>query len=253
MLIPYFFSDLDAELPAELRQNETASPASESPSEKVIYPDPEIELDVYESPSFTNNPFAEPNAFQNQEFMELLTNLQQQQSNSGMGTNPNDIVTQMMMADNLFGGGVARPASTSRINEQPETKVTKLLKSKIHIGLLAILTYTFISLGYSCNVFLIFLIWEMVEMFILKQYENKSGGILSILFMLSGISPAKLNVFFKWFQIINRVLRDVAIFLFFFVVSHICCGGNSTPDAVAVPIKVENTIDDELFADEFEF
>lgn len=249
-----FYFHLDAELPAELRQNETmttTTAASDSLADKIIYPDPEIERDVYESPSFTNNPYAEPSAFQNREFMELLTNLQQQQQpGSGIGPNPNDIITQMMMSDDLFGGGAR---SAAKLNETTETKVTKLLKSKIHIGLLAILTYTFINLGYSCNVFLIFLIWEMVEMFILKQYENKSGGMLSIVFMLSGISPAKLNVFMKWFQIINRVLRDVAIFLFFFVVSHICCGGNVALDAITVPIKVENTISDEMYADEFEF
>lgn len=236
-----------------MRQNETTAttPASDSLADKIIYPDPEIERDVYESPSFTNNPYAEPSAFQNREFMELLTNLQQQQQpGSGIGPNPNDIITQMMMTDDLFGGGAR---SASKVNEAPETKVTKLLKSKIHIGLLAILTYTFINLGYSCNVFLIFLIWEMVEMFILKQYENKSGGILSIVFMLSGISPAKLNVFMKWFQIINRVLRDVAIFLFFFVVSHICCGGNVAPDAIIAPIKADNTVPAEIYEDEFEF
>lgn len=86
-------------------------------------------------------------------------------------------------------------------------------------------------------------------MFILKQYENKSGSLLSIVFMFSGISPAKLNVFMKWFQIINRVLRDVAIFIFFFVLSHICYGSRYEPTTSA-PIA-ENRVAVDPFVDEF--
>lgn len=169
--------------------------------------------------------------------MELLTRLQQSPPGAANG----GMSDPLLNGDFLFGGaaGLGQPKPPP----VPDTALTKFLKSKLHIGLLAILTYCFINAGYSCNVFLIFLVWEMVEMFILKQYENKSGGILNILFLVSGVSPAKLNVFFKWFEIVKRVLRDVAIFLFFFVISHILSGGSVEPDS---PQPIIDTLVEEV-------
>lgn len=104
----------------------------------------------------------------------------------------------------------------------PETKLQKFLKSKIHIGFLSVFTYLFITIAeVPCNVFLIFLLWEVVEIFLLRQHETNSGGLINILCMLAGIPATKVNVVLKWIQLVNKVLRDVAIFLFFFVISHI--------------------------------
>lgn len=106
--------------------------------------------------------------------------------------------------------------------KQPDTVLTKILKSKIHIALLAILTYILITVApYSSNVFLLFLLWEIVEMFILKEYETNGNGLVSAFCIMAGMSPVKLNVAIKWIQLINKVLRDIAIFLFFFILSHI--------------------------------
>lgn len=234
---------LDAELPVDLRAKleSTTTETSAVETEKIIYPDPGIERDVYECPAPAMSPYGEPNLFQNAEFMELLTRMQK--TSSGV---PSGNILEHMKNDSFIFG--EQQPYQMRPPVMPDTKMTKLLKSKLHIGLLAILTYSFINSGYSCNVFLIFLVWEMVEMFVLKQYENKSGGVMNILFLLSGVSPAKLNVFFKWIEIGKRVLRDVAIFLFFFVISHICCGGKVEPDSSEPKIEqsVETTYIDEF-------
>lgn len=74
----------------------------------------------------------------------------------------------------------------------------------------------------------------MVEMFLLKQYEHKTGGLLSLIFMFSGIPPARLNVVLKWIYIINRILKDVTVFLFFFVLTHYFFGV-SPPKVEPIP------------------
>lgn len=209
---------IDSELPAELRAGYTPpTDASEALNEKIIYPDPEIERDVYEHPSDTNPNVSTQPFMQNDEFMELLNRMQQGSSD------PNGLA----FGASMFQMG-NRPFPTQSTQPQPpkvpDTKLTKFLKTKIHIGLLAILTYFCIASDYSSNVFLTFLVWETIEMFFLKQYEQQTGGILSLIFMFSGIPPSRLNVILKWIYIINRILKDVTVFLFAFVLTHCCFG-----------------------------
>lgn len=263
----------DAELPAELRANVPDADADLSPtateSEKVIYPDPEIERDVYvPSTQMSNNSLLNDGAdpMQSPEFRELLAQLQQAQQ-AGGGAGPNSFMTDAMMNGDFLAfanataqqsrGGLGAPGARPKPAPVPDTPIAKFLKSKLHIGLLAIMTYAFINVGYSCNVFLIFLLWEVIEMFALKQYETKSGNMLSLMLLLSGMPPAKLNVLLKWMEIGKRVLRDVAMFLFFFVLSHICCHSFDDGDidtrgtSEAIP-KINNTIiEDVPYVDEF--
>lgn len=129
--------------------------------------------------------------------------------------NGGDIPNDPLLAG-LFGAQSAQTPVT------PETRLRKFLNSKIHIAALSILTYALINMApFACNVFLIFLLWEIVEIFILRQHQTNANGFANVVFMMAGVSPTKINVFFKWIQLVNKVLRDIAIFLFFFVSSHI--------------------------------
>lgn len=104
----------------------------------------------------------------------------------------------------------------------PDTPLRKFLKTKLHIALMGLLSYVIITLGdFKCSVFLVFLLWEIAEMFILRQHETNQHPMINIVFMFLGISPTKINVLLKWVQLLNKVLRDVAIFLFVFVSSHV--------------------------------
>ena len=71
------------------------------------------------------------------------------------------------------------------------------------------------------NVFIVLLAWEIVEVFALKTYETKSSFLTSILFLLGGVPQHYTEIILKFVQTFNKILKDVAIFLFFFVFVHI--------------------------------
>lgn len=195
--------------------------------ERMIYPDPEIERDVYvpqAQPAFPPELFGDVDGmggFDDQkQFFELLNTLQHQTAGQ-TGANANSFA-----AFAQFGSADGSNPFFANINANdspkvPETRLQMFLNTKIHIGLLAIFTYLFILYTpFHWNVFLVFLLWEIAEIFILGQHETNPNGFINLLLMLAGI--AKLNIALKWIQLLNKVLRDVALFMFFFVVCHVC-------------------------------
>lgn len=217
-------------------------PEESSTRERIIYPDPELERDVYVEPApFSMESLAAAHATrgsaapgsEEEEFMQLLNSLR------NPGNNPNfDGNAAGFAAFSSFGsfggpnggGGIPNDpllaglfgAQGAQAPPPPETRLRKLLNSKIHIAVLSVLTYVLINMApFSCNVFLMFLLWEIVEIFILRQHQTNANGLVNVVFMMAGVSPTKINVFIKWIQLVNKVLRDIAIFLFFFVLSHI--------------------------------
>lgn len=197
--------------------------------EQVIYPDPEIERDVYvpRTSSFPPEIFADmdgTNSLDDQkQFFELINTLQQQQTNNDTSNS----FAAFAQFGNFDGSGGSNPffanINTNESPKVPETRLQKFLNTKIHIGLLAVFTYLLIALSpFRWNAFLLFLLWEIAEIFMLRQHESNSNGIVNVLFMLAGVSPTKINIFLKWIQLLNKVLRDVALFMFFFVLSHVC-------------------------------
>lgn len=166
------------------------------------------------------------------QFFELFNSLNQQQQqhqqqnmgNAGINANSFAAFAQF---GNSFDGNATPNMFFGNLNNTespkvPDTPLQKFLNTKIHIALLAVFTYFFISLApFHWNVFLIFLAWEVAEIFILRQHESTSNGIVNVLFMFAGVSPTKMNVFLKWIQLLNKVLRDVALFMFVFIFMHI--------------------------------
>lgn len=197
--------------------------------ERVIYPDPEIERDVYvpQTTPLTQELFTDANKmnpFDDQkEFFDLLNTLQQQ--NAGQPNANANSFAAFAQFGNIDGSG-SNPffgnVNTNDVPNVPETQLQKFLNAKINIALLAVLTYVLILVTpFRCNVFFIFLVWEIAEICILKQHESNSNGIINVFFMLAGMSPTKVNVVLKWVQLLNKVLRDVALFMFYFVFIHI--------------------------------
>lgn len=217
----------------------TESDSQPNEQAKTIYPDPEIERDVYVPHSTTPFP---PELLRDvdglgsiddqRQFFELFNSLNQQQqqnqqSTGNAGINANTFAAFAQFG-NSFDGNAAPNMFFANLNNSespkvPDTPLQKFLNTKIHIALLAILTYLFIlSTPFHWNVFLVFLGWEVAEIFILRQHESSSNGIVNVLFVLAGVSPTKMNVFLKWIQLLNKVLRDVALFMFVFIFMHIC-------------------------------
>lgn len=250
-------------------QPKIAEQAAEA--EPIIYPDPEDERDVYE-----HQPLAMPSTYSasfgnlsnggidEQQFIEMLSNLNRGNENSpvdfaaftsaftsaGPGGMPND-----PLLSSLFGAQM--PSSEPKA---PDSPLKKFLGTKFHIAALAVFTYLLVNTSsISCNVFLLFLLWEIVEIFILRQHEIQSNSMFSAFLMMAGISPTKLNVFIKWIQLINKVLRDIAVFLFSFVFTHIIytqLTGRSSEEIIGTIISNSPVFiqpNDDIDDDPFEF
>lgn len=195
------------------------------PEERMVYPDPEIERDVFVSQAtqFQSEMFGAPGMNQ---FEDLLSSMRQQHGNVPPNANMGGFGAFAQFGNS--DGGPDMNAFFTNLNTEdspkvPETRLQRFLKTKIHIGILSIFTYLFITMApFHCNVFLLFLIWEITEIFLLRQHENNPNGMVNMLFLLAGTSPNKINMLLKWVQLLNKVLRDVAIFIFFFVITHMC-------------------------------
>lgn len=179
-----------------------------------VYPDPDLERENYEEPIQPSQLFQSFGSFssipggssEGPDIFQLLSSFQ-----NGPGTS--------------FGAGFS--ASTSPTTPQPikpETPLVKLLKTKVHIVLMAITVYLLFATNNqfytSHNVFLLLLIWEMAEVLLLKTYEKKTN-LIGMVFLLGGVQQRHTTAFFKVFETLHKILKDVAIFIFFFVGSHI--------------------------------
>lgn len=114
--------------------------------------------------------------------------------------------------------------SPSTPNQMPYTsKMTKFLRTKIHFAVLAILTYVMVATDTLIirNIFLMFLLWEAAEVFLLKTYEVNKTSFVGILFMLGGIPAIHSTAIIKFMETAVKILNDVAVFVFYFVVSHL--------------------------------
>ena len=130
-----------------------------------------------------------------------------------------------MQSSNLF-----RPMSAGDpmlINNQPTTATSslentffvKVLKTKVPIALISIITYILIATNnsiISSNVFILFLFWELIEVSLHLKYKQSKPNFLLIAFL----SP-QMERSLKIARTLYKVLRDVAIFMFFFVLTHI--------------------------------
>lgn len=120
---------------------------------------------------------------------------------------------------NGFGG-----QTQTNLNQMPYTsKLTKFLRTKIHFALLAVMTYGMVATDtlITRNIFLMFLLWEAAEVFLLKTYEVNKTSFVGILFMLGGIPPIHSTAITKFLETALKILNDLAVFVFYFVVSHI--------------------------------
>lgn len=200
--------------------------------EKVIYPDPELERDIYQ-PSIDRLPQGPQDQFAELARMDPMNPMNPQINNifemlngmnvaAGVGQSTGfsanfSMFNNFQQQSSTGTGGVTEPL------QLPETKFIKFLRSKMHISLIATITYILISTNtlLTSNVFLVFLIWEMAEVFLLKTYETNKTSFLAIVFLLFGIPAIHSTIVIKLFETFNKILKDVSIFVFFFVCTHL--------------------------------
>lgn len=156
-----------------------------------LYPDPDFERDTYEAP-----PPMSPNA----DVFELLRTMNTEQSPL---SEPKPVI--------------------------PETLLSRLIQRKVPLMLLAIIVYLIFATDneflLGSNVFVALMGWEAIEFFLNgRSFRSAAGGggsYLNILFLLGGIPPQTSQIVLNVMELANKVLRDVAVFVFFFVITHI--------------------------------
>lgn len=159
-----------------------------------VYPDPEMERDVYEAPPMLNP---------DQDIFELLKTMQSGQSPFVQSSQP------------------ATPPV-------PETPFSKFIRSKVPVVLLAIIVYMLFALNMEFivggSVFSSLIVWELLEFFVstfLIKQATQSSGLINLLFAFSGVSQEKAQLILRLLSIAHKLLRDIAIFMFTFVMIHL--------------------------------
>lgn len=171
-------------------------------ADEDLYPDPEMERDVYEAPRFMTG--LDPNS---EDIFEMLKTMQQQNG----GAQP-------------FMTGA--PQSTAPV--VPETSFARFLRSKAPIVVLALIVYMLFALGYESlvggSVFSSLIVWEIFEFamttFVIKP-QAQQGGLMNLLFMFGGFQPQTTQLILRVLGLTNKVIRDIAIFMFTFVMIHL--------------------------------
>ncbi|CRL01793.1 CLUMA_CG015009, isoform A [Clunio marinus] len=164
-----------------------------------VYPDPEMERDVYEAPMLV------------------------------AGIDPDQDIFEMLKT--MQGGGnpqFSRASQQQHPSPVPETFLSKFIRSKFPIVLISLAVYMIFTFNMEFlvggAVFSSLIIWEIFEFimttFIIKQ-PTQPTGIISILFAFGGINQEKAEIIMKLLGLFNKILRDVAIFLFTFVMIHL--------------------------------
>uniref|UniRef100_A0A182QWM9 glutaryl-CoA dehydrogenase (ETF) n=1 Tax=Anopheles farauti TaxID=69004 RepID=A0A182QWM9_9DIPT len=206
---------------------------SSSPSAYIIYEDPPDERMDYamerrallvnsglEEDLFSDVRGSATGAGRNGQIFELLNTLNQVQSNGG-----------------AFGSGIGGNAATSqtRSTHPSQTNATasrsssrfaRVLHTKIHLVVASIIVYLLVATGNDSyiggNVFLPLLSWELIELVTIGATIPGGGQqLLGIVFMLGGIPMKTSQTILKLINIVNKVLKDVAFFMFFFVLTHL--------------------------------
>jgi hypothetical protein len=167
-----------------------------------IYPDPEMERDVFEGNQMQFQMMGSE-AGDQQDVFELLRKMQE----SSTSSNQSQSTAQAPI---------------------PETNFTRFIKSKYPVIIIAFIVYIMhtlqLEIYIGSSVFSLFILWEVFE-FILTAFVIKTPAHLNV--MLSfvsaglGISQNTTQFIIKVLGLTNKIMRDIAIFLFTFVLLHI--------------------------------
>lgn len=104
----------------------------------------------------------------------------------------------------------------------PPTKLEKFLSTRMHIVAASPLTYLLLVLGLSAfipHVLFLFMTLECLEL-VMFRLERQLSPIENIILMLCNINVAKAKVLIKIVGLLNRLVCDLGLFIFVFVMTH---------------------------------
>ncbi|KAL7028970.1 hypothetical protein ACKWTF_006052 [Chironomus riparius] len=163
-----------------------------------LYPDPDFERDVFEASSSLN-------PSNNQDVFELLKTLQQDK--------------------NITSEESQQQQQQSQV---PQSPVSKFIRSKYPIIIAALLVYALFALRMDkligSSVFILLILWEVFEFtmttFIIKD-PTQQNQFTVLIGMFLGLDARAIQILMKVIGLFNKILRDIATFLFTFVFAHL--------------------------------
>lgn len=122
------------------------------------------------------------------------------------------------------GGGFGQQAQPPV--ETPDNFVVKIIRTRVPIVVLSLAVflsfYTNRSHLFSGNVLLSLLLWEAVELFLLKYFNKLNQKRSSITFVLAlfAIPPHLVDRCLTMLGMLHKIIQDVSVFMFVFVFLH---------------------------------
>ncbi|XP_041775209.1 uncharacterized protein LOC121595361 [Anopheles merus] len=216
----------DSTLPVD---DETTSESSYG-----VYPDPQDERLEYISPQV--EALLANSGLNDDSFLNALTG-----GGGGAGSSvPNGDIFHLLNTLNqaqpangrLFDGAASTQRRAAGSQQQPPTsspsnsRFARALRTKVHLVVASIVAYLLFATGNEAyiggNVFLPLLAWELIELLMIGSVEPAGGQqLLGIVFMLGGIPMKTSQTVMKLMNTVNKVMKDVAFFMFFFVLTHL--------------------------------
>ncbi|XP_035910895.1 uncharacterized protein LOC118511656 [Anopheles stephensi] len=214
--------------------NETFPANDETTSESSysVYPDPLDERLEYISPQV--EALLANSGLNDESFLNAMSGV----GGAGMGQNGdifqllNTLNRAQTNGGGLLGGGMENTTASQRSSAPNRTPVqsnawyARAFRSKVHLVVASIVAYLLFATGNESfiggNVFLPLLAWELIELLTIGTVEPAGGQkLLGIVFMLGGIPMKTSQTIMKLMNTVNNVLKDVAFFMFFFVLTHL--------------------------------
>ncbi|EAA12751.3 AGAP008500-PA [Anopheles gambiae str. PEST] len=185
--------------------------------QEIAPPPPKPEPKIAEESITSGDPFSsDSTSVPNGDIFHLLNTLNQAQPANGR----------------LFDGAASTQRRAAGSQQQPSasspsnSRFARALRTKVHLVVASIVAYLLFATGNEAyiggNVFLPLLAWELIELLMIGSVEPVGGQqLLGIVFMLGGIPMKTSQTVMKLMNTVNKVMKDVAFFMFFFVLTHL--------------------------------
>lgn len=133
---------------------------------------------------------------------------------------------QSMLSGMAGGAGGPEMAGAPPQEEVPDNLIVKLIRTRIPIVLVALAVFlvfhTQNSHLLSGNVLLSLLLWETVELFLLKFYNklNAKRSKITIVLSLFNVPQEVVDKCLTMLGMLHKIIQDFSVFMFIFVFLH---------------------------------
>lgn len=133
---------------------------------------------------------------------------------------------QSMLSGMAGGAGGTGMAGAPPQEEVPDNLIVKLIRTRIPIVLVALAVFlvfhTQNSHLLSGNVLLSLLLWETVELFLLKFYNklNAKRSKITIVLSLFNVPQEVVDKCLTMLGMLHKIIQDFSVFMFIFVFLH---------------------------------